>query len=149
MRNLTLLALSVLFTFANATAFADHHLSTDKEAIIKIEKEWAKALVAGDGAWFKNALMSDYKSVFPNGEVWSRDKFSNAVSTGVIDCSKCDIIELDVRIFEGVAVVIAQFDLAGKANGKEFAQKEKWTDVYVKDGAAWKCVSSHGCKLPK
>jgi ketosteroid isomerase-like protein len=149
MRNFTLLTVLLLTSFANATAFADHHLSADKDAILKIEKEWAKALVEGDGTWFKTALRNDYKSVFPNGEVWSSDKFANAVTTGEINCSKCEILELDVRIVKDVAIVIAYFDVAGKSNGKDFVQKEKWTDVYVKDGEAWKCISSHGCKLTK
>ena len=150
MRNLAAISAFTLFAMiVNAAAFADHHLTADKDAIIKIEKEWANALLEGDGKWFKDNLAQDYRSVFSNGEVWNRARFANAVSTGVINCSKCDILELDVRIFSGVAVAISEFDVAGKSNGKDYAQKEKWTDVYVKDGDTWKCVSSHGCKLPE
>ena len=147
MRIFTLLAIAILVPFTDATAFADHHLSADKDAILKIEKEWANAMVDGDGAWFKKTLTDDFKIVLPEGQVWTRDQFVNAWTTGAIDCTKCDNLKLDVRILGDTAIVIGQGDVAGIADGKEFAHTEKWTDVYMKKDNAWKCVSCHVCKV--
>jgi len=143
MRSLTLV-ITFLALFAGAPVFA---VANDKEAIQKIEKDWANAMVDGDGAWFNKNLTDDFKIVFPEGAVWDRDKFADAWTAGTIDMAKCDNLHLDIRIIGDVAIVIGQGDVAGKFNGEAFAHTEKWTDVYIKKGDTWKCVSCHVCKV--
>ncbi len=147
MRNVILLTVVLSTAFTSATAFADQHLTADKDAILKIENDFAKAMVDGEGAWFKKTLSDDFKIVLPEGQVWSRAQYIDAWVTGAIDCSKCDNLKLDVRILGDTAIVIGTGDVAGTADGKEFAHTEKWTDVYMKKGDEWKCVSCHVCKV--
>ncbi|MCR9293509.1 MAG: nuclear transport factor 2 family protein [bacterium] len=147
MRGLTLFSVVLIMAFTTTSAIADHHLEAEKEAIVKIEKEWAKALVEDDTDWFKKTLADDYKSVFPDGEVWDRERFIDALATGEMDCSEVEILDLDVRVLGDVAIVIGHYKVAGNANGNPFASKDKWTDVFMKMDGTWKCVSSHGCTL--
>ena len=141
------LGLAIVALFASRETQADHHHDADKKAILQIENDWAQAMVDGDGAWFKKTLTDDFKNVLPEGQVWDRDKFADAWTTGLIDCSKSEIEELDVRFFGDTAIVIGQGKVAGIASGKTFEHTEKWTDVYVKRDGGWKSVSCHVCTL--
>ena len=145
MRNLTSLPLLLVFLapFVSRPAHADDNADADKKAILKIEEDWAKAMVDGDGQWFKKMLTDDFKIVLQDGQILDRTKFVDAWTTGTFDCSKSDVLDLDVRLFGNTAVVIGRGDIAGKANGKPFKHIEQWTDIYVKVDGDWKCVSCH------
>ena len=143
MRNLTSLLLLVLAPFVSCPVLADDNADAEKKAILKIEEEWSKAMVDGDGKWFKKMLSDDFKIVLPDGQIWDRTKIADAWTTGTFDYSKCDILDLAVRLFGNTAVVIGRADVAGKANGKPFKHIEQWTDIYVKADGDWRCVSSH------
>ena len=55
---------------------------TAREAIVQIEKQWAKAMVDGDAEWFKKMLTDDFRIVLPEGQVWNRAEFADAWATG-------------------------------------------------------------------
>ena len=149
MRNFIFAAVTIFASLQSVNSLADHHLNADKDAVLKIEQAFAEAMVDGDGAWFKKTLTEDFKIVLPDGQVWGREKYINAWTTGAIDCTKCDNLELDVRIIGDLAIVIGQGDVAGTSDGEAFAHTEEWTDVYIKKDGAWKCVSVHVCKVKK
>ena len=119
----------------------------EKETILQIEKDWVKAMIDGNGKWFRNNMVGDFKIVFPEGDIWTLDEFASAWTSGKIDMKKCDNVELDVRIVGKTAIVVGQGDVTGVFDGDAFSHTEKWTDVYVKIGDRWKCVACHVSKV--
>ena len=150
MRGLTLFSVVLLMAFTTTSAIAEPIILRPKrKQSSRLRRDRAKALVDDNTDWFKKTLADDYKSVFPNGAVWEREKFIDALATGEMDCSEVEILDLDVRVLGDVAIVIGRYKVAGNANGNPFASKDKWTDVFMKMNGTWKCVSSHGCTLPE
>lgn len=149
MRSLIVLTIVLFATLRAEHGFCDNDSDSDKGAILKLEKEFSQAMIDGDVSWFNNTLTEDFKIVLPDGDLWNRAKYVNAWETGALDCSKSEIVELDVRVYGDTAIVIGQGDVAGTADGKPFEHTERWTDIYVKRDGKWMCVSVHVCKVDK
>jgi ketosteroid isomerase-like protein len=118
----------------------DH--SHDEQALIRIQQDWAKARVKGDGSYTRRLEVDDCTIVWPDGKVVNK-KEDLQTMTGDIVFSEFKIDDLQVRVYGETGIVVGQ--------GKISAQKERqnllsgkfvWTDTFVKQGGEWKVVAS-------
>ncbi len=113
--------------------------SSDQE-IIKLSKEkWQ--WMADKNTDVLNNLFHD-KSVFVHmGGSWGKEQELNVIKSGNIWYKKADIHEVSVNIIDNTAILLNRIDLLAVVGGNEVTNPFIVTEVYIKQGNAWKLGS--------
>lgn len=118
----------------------DH--AQDKQALIRIQHEWAEARVKGDSSYTGRLEADDCTIVWPDGRIVNKEADLQTM-TGDIVFSEFKIHDLQVRVHGETGIVVSQGTIsARKAQQNLLGGKFVWTDTFVKQNGEWKVVAS-------
>ena len=116
---------------------------TSEEELLKVEKEFAKAIVKNDLEGIERLVAVDWIIVGPDGEIVERARFFEVIKSGALTHDLMESEDFRVRVYGDSAVVSAVTRSKGKFMGQEFSTQERATDVFVKRDGRWQCVLTH------
>jgi ketosteroid isomerase-like protein len=119
-----------------------------EEELLKIEKEFALAIVKNDLEGIGRLVTDDWVMVDPDGEIVDRARFFDVIKSGALTHDMMESEDLRVRVYGDSAVVTAVTQTKGKFMGQEFSAQERATDVFVKRDGRWQCVLTHLTRFP-
>ena len=122
---------------------------TSEEELLKVEKEFAKAIVKNDLEGIERLVAVDWIIVGPDGEIVERVRFFEVIKSGAMTHDAMESEDFRMRIYGDSAVVTGITRTKGKFMGQEFSTKERATDVFVKRDGRWQCVLTHLTRLSK
>lgn len=122
---------------------------TAEEELLKLEKEFAEAIVKNDLEGIERLVTDDWIVIDPNGEVVDRTRFFEAIKSGALTHEIMESEDFRVRVYGDSAVITAITRTKGKFMGHEFSTQERATDVFVKRDGRWQCVLTHLTRLPE
>jgi ketosteroid isomerase-like protein len=123
--------------------------SKAEEELLKIEKDFAQAIVGNDPEGIGRLVTDDWVIIDPNGEIVERARFFEAIKSGALTHDIMESEDLRVRVYGDSAVVTGITRTKGKFMGQEFRTQERATDVFVKRDGRWRCVLTHLTRFPK
>jgi ketosteroid isomerase-like protein len=116
--------------------------STDEQALIKIQHEWAEARVKGDSSYTRRIEAEDCTIVWPNGRIVSKSADLQTM-TGDIVFSEFTINDLRVRLYGNTGIVVGEGTIKARNATQDLLDgKFVWTDTFVKQSAEWKVIAS-------
>jgi ketosteroid isomerase-like protein len=92
-------------------------------------------------------ITDDWKVVLGEGTVMTADQILVPLKEGKLKFSSFTVEDLDIRIYTDTAVVIGINHTKGEWDGQEFIGKSRFTDVFIRTGGKWRCVSSHSTDI--
>jgi hypothetical protein len=113
-----------------------------------LERETARALQWGSGAFFRRVYADDFQGILPSGQILDKSGWLAAVESSDVKYSSFVASDIRVKMFETTAVVTCLWSARGKRNGKDFARQSRVTHVYVYGVGGWEAVSSQETLLP-
>jgi ketosteroid isomerase-like protein len=122
---------------------------TSEQELLKVEKEFAKAIVKNDLEGIERLVAVDWIIVGPDGEIVERARFFEVIKSGAMAHDAMESEDFRIRIYGDSAVVTGITRTKGKFMGQEFSTKERATDVFVKRDGRWQCVLTHLTRLSK
>ena len=122
---------------------------TSEEELLKVEKEFAKAIVKNDLEGIERLVAVDWIIVGPDGEIVERARFFEVIKSGAMTHDAMESEDFRIRVCGDSAVVTGITRTKGKFMGQEFSTKERATDVFVKRDGRWQCVLTHLTRLSK
>ena len=117
--------------------------------LVKLEKEFAQAIVNNDLEGIGRLVTEDWIIIDPNGEIVDRARFFEVIKSGALMHDIMESEDLRVRAYGDNAVVTALTRTKGKFMGQEFSTQERATDVFVKRDGRWQCVLTHLTRFPQ
>ena len=120
-----------------------------EEELLKIEKEFAEAIVKNDIEGIGRLVADDWIIIDPNGEIVDRPRFFEVIKSGALTHDLMESEDFRVRVYGDSAVVSAVTRSKGKFMGQEFSTQERATDVFVKRDGRWQCVLTHLTRFTK
>ena len=120
-----------------------------EKELLKLEKEFAEAIVRNDVEGIGRLVADDWVIIDPNGEIVDRARFLEVIKSGALTHEMMESEDFRVRIYGDSAVVTAVTRTKGKFMGEEFSTQERATDVFVKRNGRWQCVLTHLTSVPK
>ena len=99
---------------------------------MKLEKEFAEAIVSNDLERIGQLVADDWIIIDPNGEMVDRARFSEVVKSGALTHDTMESEDFRVRVYGDSAVVTGVTRTKGKFMGQEFSTQERATDVFVR-----------------
>lgn len=122
------------------------------EAAIKgLSTEWSQAYLKNDTSILERIWAADFVYVEPSGHRFTKAEGIAALKAGGDQRTTAEASSVDVRIYGGgtVAVDIGDYREAGRGkDGKPFERKSRFTNVWVLEDGAWRCVSGHASVIP-
>jgi ketosteroid isomerase-like protein len=122
--------------------------SDAEEELLRIEEEFAQAIVSDDLEGVGRIVADDWIIIDPNGDIVDRTRFLEVIKSGALTHDMMKSEDFRVRVYGDSAVVTAVTRTKGKFMGQEFSTQERATDVFVKRDGRWQCVLTHLTRLP-
>ena len=119
----------------------------DEAAVLKINEEFDRAIVARDVAAYERIYADDFIFTSSDGAVTNREQEITRARTGSLQFESGKSDDLRVKIYGNTGVVTGLFTARGKNNGKDFSFVERYTAVFVKRGNRWQLVAEHASEV--
>ena len=119
----------------------------DSALIIKLENDWAKALVNRDKKVF-NKLLADDFFYTENEKMYSRAEVIQSVMSETETVEKAYNEDMQVHIKENTAIVTGWLFVNGKSAGTDFKRKYRFTDIWFKKKGSWQLIAAQDYLLP-
>ena len=123
--------------------------SEAEEELLKVEKEFADAIVENDPEAIGRFVADDWIIIDPDGGIVERARFLEVIKSGVLTHEMMESEDVHVRVYGDSAVVTGLTRTKGKFMGQDFSTQERATDVFVKRDGRWQGVLSHLTRLTK
>jgi len=121
------------------------------EAGIKeLSGQWSKAILEKDAAILERIWSPDFVNVEPSGKRSTKAEGIASLKTGTDKPTLSEATSIDVRVYGGgtVAIDIGDYREAGKdKDGKPYDRRSRFTNVWVLEDGAWRCVGAHASVL--
>lgn len=115
---------------------------TDAQELLKVEKDFANAVVSNDADAIGKFLADNWEIIDPDGKIIDKPRFLSVIKSGTLTHQLMESSEMNVRSYGDSAVVTALTKSKGKFAGQEFTTEERATDFFVKRNGRWQCVFS-------
>ena len=122
--------------------------SEAEEELLKLEKEFAQAIVSNDLEGIGRIVADEWIIIDPNGDIVDRTRFFEVIKSGSLTHEMMESEDFRVRVYGDSAVVTGITRTKGKFMGQGFSTQERATDVFVKREGRWQCVLTHLTRLP-
>jgi ketosteroid isomerase-like protein len=119
-----------------------------EQALMKIERDAAAALLKKDVASFGRVFADDASLTSPDGTVQTKAQLLADVKSGDLVLESTDISDMKVHAYGESAVVTYATTDKGKYKGQDISGRYRWTDVFVRRGGTWQIVASQGTPIP-
>lgn len=141
-RILTLLFVAILASPPSAHSQGN---AADIQAVTSLERQWEAALLNKDQAAIDKIVASDCVFVGSNGELMTKAQADE--ENRITSLSKSTIIDIAVRVFGDVAVVVGS-NMENSVNRQRVTTGwYRWTDVWVRRDGRWQVVSAQSTKV--
>ena len=118
----------------------DH--SSDEQALIKIQHEWAEARVRADSSYARRLEAEDCTIVWPDGRIVKK-RADLQTMTGDIVFTEFKVNDLQVRVYGETGVVVGRGTIKAQKKQEDLLSGDfVWTDTFVKQDHEWKVVAS-------
>jgi ketosteroid isomerase-like protein len=113
-----------------------------EEELLKLEKEFAQAIVKNDAEAIRQFLADDWVIIDADGGIIDKARFLGVVESGALIHEMMESDDFEIRIYGDSAVVSGLTRTKGKFMGQDFSTQERATDVFVMQNGRWQCVFS-------
>ena len=122
---------------------------TSEEELLRVEKEFAEAIVKNDLEGIERLVADDWIIIGPDGEIVERARFFEVIESGDMTHDTMESEDFRIRVYGDSAVVTGITRTKGKFMGQEFSTQERATDVFINRDGRWQCVLTHLTRFPK
>jgi len=144
MKRVSMIVFLVLAVGAAVAVAAD-----DKQALEQIERDWAKAALAGDAAALDKMLAADYVFTDADASMITKKQMVDDLKSGANKYETFTVEDLKVYLHGDAAVVTGKNALKGTEGGKKLDEHLRFTDTFVKQGGRWVAVATQTTRIPK
>jgi ketosteroid isomerase-like protein len=114
----------------------------DEAALIRLEQDYARALMNKDRAFLMRFYASDWRGGNWMG-FWSKSTMLKSVLGARYVVRRMDVRDLKVRLMGDVAVVQGVDEEVTSVDGRDTSGKWAFTDVFARRDGQWVAVASH------
>jgi hypothetical protein len=119
-----------------------------REEIVNLEKEAARAIQTNTGTFFRRVYADDFSGTLSHGQVVNKITFINAVQNGEVKYDSFNVSDVNVKLFRDAAVATSLWSARGVYRDERFASQMRTMHVYINTTHGWRVVSGQITILP-
>jgi ketosteroid isomerase-like protein len=120
-----------------------------EQELMRAERDWSAAFLSHDVSVVDRILADDFIGTDGRGIMTDKRQELEDARAETPDRKVLSeaIDDMKVRVYGDTAIVNGRATEKVQAGGKEFVVRYRRTDVFVKRGGRWQCVSFHGSRI--
>jgi len=126
---------------------APPNLEMQRQELVNLELENARAIKLHNSTFFKAAYSEDFHGVSRYGEVVNKAKMINDMENSPLEFDSVVSSDAQVRMFRDAAYVLSLRSEVGHSNEKKFYNQFRILRVYINTPRGWRIVSQLETKL--
>jgi ketosteroid isomerase-like protein len=146
--SLTVLALMLHFGGQNPDDNPAPNPEMQREEIVNLEREAARAIQTNTGTFFRRVYADDFAGTLSHGQVVNKITFINAVQNGEVKYDSFNVSDVNVKLFRDAAVATSLWSARGVYRDEKFASQMRTMHVYINTPHGWRVVSGQITILP-
>lgn len=117
--------------------------------LMKMEREWAKAIVTADAGKIRQILSPEITLTTPEGNIENREDDLAELVRGEFKAEIFDAFDMQVKVYGDCAVATGRTNVKGTYKGQIVHEQFRWTDTFVKRKGRWWIVASQATPIAK
>jgi ketosteroid isomerase-like protein len=118
----------------------------DEQAIMKIERDWAAAMVKGDMSVLESNLAKEW-TLTEDGQTTTREQALGAFKSGAYKVESAALRDMSVFVAGDAAIATMVVETKGTLMGKPVPPMSRSTDFFVKRDGRWQAVSTQNTAI--
>jgi ketosteroid isomerase-like protein len=131
------------------TAFSALAQGSAEKAVLKMEQDWATALMKVDTAALNQIYSDDLVYTHSSGQTDDKAKYVANIKNGVAKYEEVKFETQSVKVYGNTAIAYSTAKLRVLTNNQTLNNHLKLIHVYVKQGKDWKMVAHQSTRLPQ
>ncbi|HEY2460506.1 MAG TPA: nuclear transport factor 2 family protein [Candidatus Acidoferrum sp.] len=119
-----------------------------REEIVNLEKEAARAIQQSNGTFFRRVYTDDFIGTLSHGQPVTKATFIDTVQNGSAKYDSFNASDINVRIFQDIAVATALWSQRGTFYGVRIDNQMRVLHVYFNGPRGWHAVAGQITLLP-
>ncbi len=119
----------------------------DTRALLRLEDDWARALVKRDTVVFERLLAAGFVYT-EDDKTMDRATVLHEVGSGSDTVTAAHNEDMLVHRFGSTALVTGWLIVQGRGSNGSFDRRYRFTDTWVKRGGRWQIVGAHDYLVP-
>jgi ketosteroid isomerase-like protein len=115
--------------------------------IARLSRQVIDARLKADTKALDALLADDYVGISPSGEVGTKAESLKRLKDGTFHFDSIEPSEVKVRVYGDAAVLTARGHVKVTNRGRADTLSVRVTEVYVKHGGTWRCVSAQVTRI--
>lgn len=120
----------------------------DLLAVAQAERALAEAHLSRDLGVFDQLLHADYVIIQPGGAAENKAATLASFRSGTRRWDKASVDQLDIRLYDGTAVVTGRWSAAGRNGAASFGYEARFLSVWVRANGRWQNVAYQSTQTP-
>jgi Domain of unknown function (DUF4440) len=144
-----LLALGVaILNFWHPQGKPTDELEIDRQEVVNLEHETARAMQLGNATFFKRVYSEDFLGTAKLGQVVTKAMIVDAVQDSDTKYDSFVATDIHVRLYQETAVVNCLWTSHGRQHGQIISNQSRVMHVYINGQRGWQAVASQETPLP-
>ena len=115
--------------------------------ILQAEHDLLLAHLNGDVTSLDHLMADDYAQISSTGTIVSKAEYIASIESGSRHWDEAHSDELDVRVYDSVAIVIGRWQARGVNAGQNFDYSARYMSVWVWRDERWQLVSDQSTDI--
>jgi ketosteroid isomerase-like protein len=114
-----------------------------EQSLVRMEDEWARAVVRRDPAPLRRLLAEDFLATDAHGQLHDKAQLIAALADPSDTVASAVNEDVQVRVYGSAAVIVGRTVEEGRNKSGPYVRRVRWTDTWVQRAGQWLCVASH------
>ena len=116
-------------------------------AVRRVDYERIQAQIGADAAALDRIYANDFIGIGPSGRVRTKAQVVADFTSGDLKFQSITTDDVQVRVYGNTAVETGRSTMIGQDKGKTVPRDNRFTRVWIKQGAHWRLVANHYSSL--
>ncbi len=119
-----------------------------RQEVVVLEKEAARAIQLGDATFFRRVYSDDFSGVLSRGEIVDKAAFIAAVQAPQIKYESFIASDVKVRLYRDLAVATSTWSMRAVLRGQPVTSQMRAVHVYMYTSSGYRVVTGQTTLLP-
>ena len=120
---------------------------TVERQLIALVEEWGRAARAADARTLERILADDFTATTADGQIKGRREYVADFTSGSRRIDELTFDSFQARVHGNTAALTHGGALRGSLDGRDTSGRYRWTHIFVRRGARWRCVATQATRL--
>jgi ketosteroid isomerase-like protein len=147
MKHMLAVALLCLVSLSLAVGQMGTAMGGTEDQIMKLEQDWAQAVVKSGAASVDQYEADDIVTTDPGGRVTDKAQDKKDLSSGDLKFESILVSDVKVHVYGNTAVATGTSTVKATFKGQDISGAYRFTDTWVKRSGKWQAAASQATKI--